>query len=98
MYAPLALFQNFGPAEIMLLGLLALLLFGASRLPQLGRSLGRGIVEFKKGVKGLEDDIDTPDRKSSDPPEPPRPPQRIGSATPKFEDRATDSHGQPRDA
>jgi sec-independent protein translocase protein TatA len=89
---------TFGPTEMIVVGVLALLLFGASRLPQLGRSLGRGIVEFKKGVKGLEDDIDTSDRQSSDPPEPPRPPQRIGSATPKFEDRATDSHGQRRDA
>lgn len=34
-----------------------LLLFG-KRLPEVGRSLGKGIVEFKKGLKGVEDDIE----------------------------------------
>ena len=46
-----------GPVEIIIILVIALLLFG-KRLPEVGRSLGRGIVEFKKGVKGLEDDID----------------------------------------
>ena len=36
---------------------LALLLFG-NRLPSVMRSVGQGIVEFKKGVQGIEDDID----------------------------------------
>lgn len=35
-----------------------LLLFG-KRLPEVGRSLGRGIVEFKKGVKGIQDEIES---------------------------------------
>ena len=34
------------------------LLFFGKRLPEVGRSLGKGIVEFKKGLKGIEDDID----------------------------------------
>ena len=46
-----------GPVEIIVILVIALLLFG-KRLPEVGRALGRGIVEFKKGVKGLEDDID----------------------------------------
>lgn len=46
------------PVEIIIILVIALLLFG-KRLPEVGRSLGRGIVEFKKGVKGIEDDIDT---------------------------------------
>jgi len=37
--------------------IVALLLFG-KRLPDVARSLGKGIVEFKKGVKGLEDEVD----------------------------------------
>jgi sec-independent protein translocase protein TatA len=86
---------SLGAPEMIALLFLALILFGARKLPELGRSLGRGIVEFKKGVKGLEDDVDTSDRKS-DPPEVPRPPQRIGGATPKFDDRQNDKENQPR--
>lgn len=46
-----------GPMEMLIVGGIALLLFG-NRLPSVMRSLGRGIVEFKKGVQGIEDDID----------------------------------------
>jgi sec-independent protein translocase protein TatA len=43
---------NIGPWEIILLLLLALLLFGAKRLPEIGRSLGTGMREFKDSVTG----------------------------------------------
>jgi sec-independent protein translocase protein TatA len=49
---------NLGPMELMLLLGLGVLLFG-KRLPEVGRSLGRGIVEFKKGLNGVGDDLDT---------------------------------------
>ena len=50
------MFRSFGLPEIMLiLGILALL-FGASRVPQMGNSLGRGIREFKNGIMGKSDD------------------------------------------
>ena len=55
-----------GPMEMLIVGGIALLLFG-NRLPSVMRSLGRGIVEFKKGVQGIEDDID---KASSDKNEP----------------------------
>jgi sec-independent protein translocase protein TatA len=45
-----------GPWEIIIIVVVALLLFGR-RLPEVGRSLGRGIVEFKKGLRGVEDEI-----------------------------------------
>ena len=57
MMYPLAFFQNFGMFEMVLLGGLGLLLFG-KRLPEVGRSLGRSIVEFKKGLKGVEDEVE----------------------------------------
>jgi sec-independent protein translocase protein TatA len=47
---------NIGTGEILLLLLLALLLFGAKRLPEIGRSLGRGMWEFKDSVTGKDDD------------------------------------------
>lgn len=49
---------NIGPWEIVLLLLLALLLFGAKRLPEIGRSLGSGMREFKDSVSGVKQDID----------------------------------------
>jgi sec-independent protein translocase protein TatA len=46
---------NIGTGEIVLLLLLALLLFGAKRLPEIGRSLGSGMREFKDSVTGKGD-------------------------------------------
>ena len=47
---------NIGPLEIVGLLLLALLLFGAKRLPEIGRSLGSGMREFKDSVSGVKND------------------------------------------
>jgi len=44
--------SNVGAPEIILLLLVALLLFGAKRLPEIGRSLGTGMREFKDSVTG----------------------------------------------
>lgn len=53
----LALFGTpVGFGELLVLGLLGVLIFG-KRLPEVGRSLGKGIVEFKKGLTGLEDEF-----------------------------------------
>lgn len=46
-----------GPMEMVIIAAIALLLFG-NRLPSVMRSLGRGIVEFKKGVQGIEEEVD----------------------------------------
>jgi sec-independent protein translocase protein TatA len=50
-------FYTPGIWEILAILLVALLLFGR-RLPEVGRSLGRGIVEFKKGLRNVEDEIE----------------------------------------
>jgi sec-independent protein translocase protein TatA len=47
---------NIGPLEIVGLLIVALLLFGAKRLPEIGRSLGSGMREFKDSVSGKSDD------------------------------------------
>jgi len=46
-----------GLPELIIVGIIALLLFG-KRLPDVARSLGKGIVEFKKGVQGIEDEVE----------------------------------------
>jgi sec-independent protein translocase protein TatA len=45
--------ELFTPVHLLFLGILALLLFGPKRLPEIGRSLGNGIREFKGTVDGL---------------------------------------------
>src|SRR3954463_3547295 len=56
-----------GLTEWIIIGALGLLIFG-KRLPEVGRSLGKGIVEFKKGLKGIEDDIDEGVHRPAEPP------------------------------
>ena len=57
MHTPILAFFSPGPMEMMIIGGIALLLFG-KRLPEVARSMGKGIVEFKKGVSGIEEDVD----------------------------------------
>jgi sec-independent protein translocase protein TatA len=45
-----------GPPEMLFLAFIALLLFG-KKLPEVARSMGKGIVEFKKGMNGIEDEV-----------------------------------------
>lgn len=62
----LAFLPNIGWTEMIVVGVVMLLLFGR-RLPEVGRSLGQGIVQFKKGLKDIGDDIDTQSSKSESP-------------------------------
>ncbi len=76
-----------GTQEILLLVLLGVLLFGR-KLPDIGRSLGKTMVEFKKGMKGIEDEVSEPSSpRASIEPEPVRAPTRVTPSTaPKFDD------------
>lgn len=79
-----------GPTELMVLGVLGVLLFGR-KLPEVGKYLGQSIVQFKKGMKGLEDNIDDGVSSGSAAPAPApveqiRAPQRVAATAPKFED------------
>ena len=58
----LGLIGPFGPMEIGAILIIAVLLFGR-RLPDVGRNVGKAIIEFKKGVKGITDEIEEESRK-----------------------------------
>ena len=50
---------NIGPMEILLIAIVALLLFGAGRIADIGKGLGQGIKNFKQGLKEAEE-LDAP--------------------------------------
>jgi len=69
-FPQLALLGPIGWPELVILGILGVLIFG-KRLPEVGKSIGKGIVEFKKGLQGISDDVDqaTNDSKRLDKPD-----------------------------
>ena len=48
---------NLGTGEIIIIAIVVLLLFGGKKIPELMKGIGKGVKNFKDGVKGLEDDI-----------------------------------------
>ena len=48
---------NLGTGEIVIIAIVVLLLFGGKKIPALMKGIGKGVKNFKDGVKGLEDDI-----------------------------------------
>ncbi len=73
-----------GPWEMALFLIVALLLFG-KRLPEVARSMGKGIVEFKKGVRGIEDEVANATYESSETSRPVPAEETVEAAAPKFE-------------
>lgn len=53
-----ALIGNVGPTEMLIIVLILLLLFGASRLAGLGAAAGKTIKEFRKAIRDVEDEVD----------------------------------------
>jgi sec-independent protein translocase protein TatA len=56
------MFGNVGPLEIVVVLIIALIVFGPKRLPELGRSLGRGIREFRGSLSGENDEEERPEQ------------------------------------
>ena len=48
---------NLGPTELILIFLIVLLLFGANRIPEIAKGLGKGIRDFKKGMSGIDEEV-----------------------------------------
>ncbi len=64
------MFGRLGPFELILILCIALIIFGPSKLPQVGRSLGQAIQEFKKGTADVKKEInslteDTPENEKN---------------------------------
>lgn len=57
MSSSLALLGDVGGLELMVIALIALIMFGAKRLPELGRAAGRAIREFKRATSGVEENL-----------------------------------------
>lgn len=89
--SPLFAIFGLGVMEMIVIGVIAVLLFGR-KLPDMAKYLGKSVVEFKKGMHGLEnslDDIQNPSvapSQTAAPAEAIRPPQRVAPAAPKFDD------------
>ncbi|MFA6243624.1 MAG: twin-arginine translocase TatA/TatE family subunit [Candidatus Hydrogenedentales bacterium] len=56
-----------GGWELIIVLFIVLIIFGAGKLPGVGRSLGTAITEFKEGIKGKEDPLESPIKKESEP-------------------------------
>ena len=48
---------NLGTGEIIIIAIIVLLLFGGKKIPEMMKGIGKGVKNFKEGLKGLEDDI-----------------------------------------
>ena len=55
------MFENMGMGELLIVLLVILVLFGSKKIPDLAQGLGKGIREFKKAVKDVQEDIKIPD-------------------------------------
>lgn len=85
-----------GWQELLIVMIIALLLFG-KRLPEVARNLGKGIVEFKKGVRGIEDEVNSSYTASTPSSRPVPREETVEATAPKFEPPAsapTDASGR----
>jgi sec-independent protein translocase protein TatA len=56
-----------GAPELIVILVIALVIFGPGKLPEIGQALGKGIRDFKKAVEGAEDDLKKVERNSAEP-------------------------------
>lgn len=73
------MFGNLGAGEIVILLVIVLLVFGANRLPEAGRAVGKGIREFQRALRETQDELQRTEP-TARPPSPPSPPR---DGTPK---------------
>jgi len=59
------LLLNFGAPEVIVIGLIVVLLFGGKKIPELMKGLGKGVKNFKDGLKDVEDELHKDDDKKA---------------------------------
>ena len=60
------MFGNIGTGEIIIILVIILVFFGAKKIPELAQGLGKGMREFRKAAKDIQDDISVDDKKLDD--------------------------------
>jgi sec-independent protein translocase protein TatA len=78
---------DISPTTLLILGVIAVLLYG-ERLPEVARSVGKGFMEFKKGVRNIQDDLEGAINSATSTDAPSRyeePEEREEATAPKFE-------------
>jgi sec-independent protein translocase protein TatA len=63
------MFGGIGAQEILLILLIIILLFGARKIPEIARGLGRSVSEFKKGIREVDNEIKKEEPERREPPE-----------------------------
>ena len=69
------MFGSIGPQEILIVLVIALVVLGPKKLPEVGRSLGKGMREFKTAITGKDDDDDQHELPA------PKPPETVAAST-----------------
>ena len=57
------MFGNLGTGEIILILLIVLIFFGAKKIPELAQGLGKGLREFRKAAKDIQEEVQSPDER-----------------------------------
>ena len=60
------MFGNLGASELLIIVLVVLILFGAKKIPELAQGIGKGMREFKKALRDVEEDIKSIDKIDDD--------------------------------
>ena len=58
--------QNIGVWEVLIIAFIVLLIWGGKKIPELMRGLGKGVSQFKKGMKDIEDEISAEPEKNNE--------------------------------
>ena len=57
------MFGNLGTGEIILILLIVLIFFGAKKIPELAQGLGKGLREFRKAARDIQDEVENPEQR-----------------------------------